>query len=90
MNRTIGFMAGLGAGVGLGMIFAPRSGIRTRVLMQRRATDGADYLRQRGSEVRSAAAEAIRDSTRKMTKGTEAVKAAVEAGKQAFSESLHS
>ena len=90
MNRTIGFLAGLGAGVGLGMIFAPRSGVRTRVLMQRRATDGADYLRQRSTEVRSAAAEAIRDSTRKMTKGSEAIKAAVEAGKQAFSESIHS
>jgi gas vesicle protein len=90
MNRTIGFMAGLGAGISLGMLFAPRSGVRTRLLMQRRATDGADYLRQRSSEVRNAAAEAIRDSTRKMSKGSDAVKAAVEAGKQAFSQSIHS
>jgi|KBSMisStaDraftv2_1062788.scaffolds.fasta_scaffold3130827_2 gas vesicle protein len=90
MNRAIGFLAGLGAGVSLGMIFAPRSGVRTRLLIQRRATDGADYLRQCGSEVRSAASEAIRDSTRRVTKGSEAVRAAMEAGRQAFTESIHS
>ena len=90
MNRTIGFLAGLSTGVGLGMLFAPRSGLRSRMLIQRRATDGADYLRHRGAEVRSAAAEAIRDSTNKMSRGTDALKAAVDAGKHAFTEALRS
>jgi gas vesicle protein len=90
MNRGIGFLAGLSTGISLGMLFAPRSGLRTRLLIQRRATDGADYLRHRGSDVRSAAAEAIRDSTNRMSKGADALKAAVEAGRHAFTESLHS
>ena len=90
MKRAIGFMAGLSAGIGLGMLFAPRSGIRTRWLIQRRATDGADYVRHRGSELCNSAADALRESSRRMTKGSDAVRAAMEAGRHAFNESLHS
>ena len=84
MNRAFGFMIGLGAGAGLGMLLAPRSGVRTRILLRRNANDTAAVLRKRGTNLRDAAAEAIQDGARKITKGTEAVQAAVAAGKQAF------
>jgi gas vesicle protein len=90
MNRVYGFLTGVGAGLGIGLLLAPRSGERTRLLIRRRANDGADYLRQRTTDVRDAAAEALRDGTRKVAKGTDAVKAAVEAGKQAYSQSIRS
>ena len=90
MNRVFGFMIGLGAGAGLGMLLAPRSGQRTRTLLRGKANDSAAYLRKRGTDIRDAAAEAIQDGTRKIEKSTEAVKAAVQAGKQAYSATIHS
>jgi len=39
------FLAGLGIGVGLGLIFAPLSGEETRDRLQRRAEDLADSAR---------------------------------------------
>ena len=90
MNRVCGFLTGIGAGLGLGLLLAPRSGERTRLMIRRKAGDSADYLRQRTTDVRDAAAEALREGTRKATKGTEAVKAAVEAGKHAYSQAIRS
>jgi gas vesicle protein len=90
MNReTYGFLIGLAAGAGLAILLAPRSGERTRLLLRGKARDGATYLREQGSAVRKAATDAIRDSTRKVAREADAVKAAVEAGRQAYSESIH-
>ena len=85
MTRNIyGFLAGLGAGAAMAMLLAPRAGKQTRSIVAKKAADGAAYLRDRGTEVREAAAEAVRESARKINHGTEAVKAAVDAGKQAL------
>ncbi|MCU1335748.1 MAG: Late embryosis abundant protein [Bryobacterales bacterium] len=88
--RLIGFLTGVGAGIGVGMLLAPRTGEKTRKMIRGKANEGAAYLRDRGNEVRDAAAEAIRDSTRKVAKGTEAVRAAVDAGRQAYSDTIRS
>jgi gas vesicle protein len=91
MNRNaFGFLVGLSAGVGAGLLLAPRTGRKTRLLIRRKAVDGTTYLRERGTEIRDAAADAIREKARKVTQGAEAVKAAVNAGRQAFTESIHS
>jgi len=87
MNRFMGFLAGMGAGIGLGLMFAPRSGDRTRALLRERAEGGADYMRRRSTEVKDAAAEALREGSRRMIKETEAVRAAVDAGRRAYNES---
>jgi gas vesicle protein len=89
MNRY-GFLIGLGAGVGLGILLAPRSGEKTRSLLRGKAADGAAYLREQGNNAREATAEIIRDSTRKAAKGADAVKTAMEAGKQAYSDAIRS
>ena len=85
-----GFLIGLGVGVGLGVLLAPRSGERTRSLIRGKASAGAAYLRQQGSDACDAAADAINGGARRVTRETEAVKAAVAAGKQAYSEAIHS
>jgi gas vesicle protein len=91
MIRSIGgFLAGLGAGVGMGMLLAPREGRQTRSMVRNKAAEGASYLRQRSTDVRKAATDAIRENTRRVTEGTEAVKAAVNAGTEAYRDSLRS
>jgi len=89
-NNGFGFLIGLGAGVGIGMLLAPRSGEKTRSMLRDKAADGATYLRQRTADARDVASETIREGTRKITKGTDAVRAAMDAGKQAYSEAIHS
>ena len=90
MNRTIGFLSGLGAGMGLALLLAPRSGDRTRELIRRRASEGADYLWRQSNSARNAAAEALRDSNRRITREADALRAAVGAGRRAYSQSIHS
>ena len=89
-HNLLKFLAGFGAGIGLGMLMAPRSGVRTRLLLRDKANEGAEYLRQRGYEARDAATQAIRDSARRVTKEADAVKSAIEAGRQAYSQSIQS
>lgn len=44
------FLAGLGAGAALALLFAPRSGEETRELLSRKAECGRNYLEARGRE----------------------------------------
>ena len=90
MSRTIGFLSGLGAGMGLGLLLAPRSGDRTRELIRRRASKGADYLWRQSNYARNAAAEAIHESNQRITKEADALRAAVDAGRKAYSQSIRS
>jgi len=87
MDRLMGFFAGMGAGIGLGLLFAPRSGNRTRAILRQRAADGAEYIRQRGGEARDAAAETVREGSRRIASEAEAVRAAVDAGRRAYNQS---
>ena len=68
-NSGIGyFIVGMGIGVAVGMLMAPRSGEETRQLLREKADESKDYLRtkadeskefvrRRGSELRESASE---------------------------------
>ena len=71
----------------MGLLFAPRSGNRTRAILRQRAADGAEYIRQRGSEAKDAAAETVREGSRRIATEAEAVRAAVDAGRRAYNQS---
>ena len=90
MNRVLGFLCGIGAGACVGLLLAPRSGEKTRSLIRKQAGNSADYLRKQTNEVCDAAADALREGSNKVAKGTEAVRAAVEAGKRAYNQTIHS
>src|SRR5712664_1181011 len=93
------FIVGLGIGVAVGMLLAPRSGEETRQLLREKADDGTDFLRtkaeesrefvrRRGSELRESASDLIDRSRDAITRQKEQLAMAVEAGKQAYRESV--
>jgi len=56
-TRTVfpSFLLGLGVGVAIGMLFAPKSGDETRELIKNKAGEGGEFLKQRGSELKDTA-----------------------------------
>ncbi|MBI1791749.1 MAG: YtxH domain-containing protein [Acidobacteria bacterium] len=93
------FIVGLGVGVALGLLLAPRSGEETRRLLREKAEEGTGYLRtraeegkefvrRRSTELKDSAAEAIERSKDALLRQKDQLAMAVEAGKQAYRESV--
>src|SRR5207249_1731444 len=93
------FIVGLGVGVAVGLLLAPRSGEETRQYLRDKAGEGKDYLRskadeskeyvrRRGTELRESAADLIDRSKDVISRQKEQLSMAVEAGKQAYRESV--
>lgn len=80
------FLAGLGIGSLIGILFAPRSGEETRQLINARVDEGRDYLTKRSTELREQADELIDRGRKAVARQRENVTSAVEAGKQAYRE----
>lgn len=87
-KRLSYFFLGLGIGVAVGILFAPKSGEETRGLIKSKAGEGTDYIKRRGEDVRSQAGEAIERGKSAVQKQREQLGAAVEAGKQAYRETF--
>src|SRR5262249_16827932 len=51
-NSFMWFLAGLGFGALLGVLYAPRSGRETREAIRNSAQEGGEYLKTRGREAR--------------------------------------
>jgi len=82
------FFLGLGLGVAVGVLFAPKSGAETRDLLRSKAEEGADYVKRRGVELKDTATEAIDRGKQTVARHRDNLSAAVEAGKQAYRESV--
>jgi gas vesicle protein len=87
-ERLSGFLLGIGAGIGIGILFAPKSGQQTRELLRVKAEDGEDYLVQRGHELRDNAADLINRGKEAISRQKSTLADAVEAGKQAYHEKV--
>lgn len=88
-NKLSYFCLGLGLGVAVGVLFAPKSGAETRDLLRSKAEEGADFVKQRGTELRDTATEAIDRSKQTIKRHKENLSAAVDAGKQAYREAVN-
>lgn len=78
------FAFGLGLGLAIGVLFAPKSGDETREFIRGKADESKDYLRRRGEELRGQANDYIDRGKTVITKQRDHLAAAVEAGKQAY------
>jgi gas vesicle protein len=87
-NKLSFFFLGLGIGVAVGILFAPKSGQETRELIRGKADEGKDYLKRRSEELRDSATDAVERGKSAITRQKEQIAAAVEAGRQAYRETV--
>lgn len=84
------FLLGLGIGVAVGVVFAPQSGEDTRGLIRSKALEGGDYVKRRSEELRDNAEELVEKGKVAIKTQKEQLASAVDAGKQAYRESVSS
>ena len=80
------FLAGLGMGAILALLFAPRSGKETREYIAGKAEEGRDYVKTKTEDLCRQAEGAVEKGKDLVTKQKELLSAALEAGKQAYQE----
>jgi gas vesicle protein len=82
------FFLGLGIGVAVGVLFAPKSGEETREFIKGKAEEGRDYLKRRGEELRDQTADILDRGKQAVASKKDQLTAAVEAGRQAYRETV--
>ena len=80
------FLAGLGIGAVLALLFAPRSGKETRDYIVEKAEEGRDFVINKSEEIRRQAEDAVDKGKDLVNKQKDLLSAALEAGKQAYQE----
>jgi gas vesicle protein len=80
------FLSGVGMGVGIGMLFAPKSGDRTRDLLKGKADEGKEYLKRRSAELCDSATDIIESGKEAIGCQKAALAAGLAAGKEAYGE----
>jgi len=80
------FLAGLGLGAVVGVLYAPRSGSETREALRARAEEGREYVRGRAREAREQASEWVDRGRDVVNQQKDQFRAAYEAGRQAYQE----
>jgi gas vesicle protein len=82
------FFLGLGVGVAVGMIFAPKAGAETRTLIRTRAGESGEYLRRRGSELKQGAGSLVDKGKEAVSRQRQNVSSAIDAGRQAYRDTV--
>jgi len=81
------FFLGMGIGVAVGILFAPKSGEETRRFLREKADEGKDYLKKRGDDLIDSATDMVDRGKSAINRQKDQLSAAVEAGRQAYRES---
>jgi gas vesicle protein len=89
-KRLSYFFLGLGIGVAVGILFAPKAGDETRGLIRDKAGEGADYVKRRSGELKESASELVERSKSAVARQKDQLSSAIEAGKQAYRDTVTS
>ena len=85
-SKFVYFLAGLGVGAIVALLFAPKSGEETRGLIAQKAQEGRDYVTAKSKDLRRQAEEVMEKGKDLVAQQKEQLSAALEAGKQAYQE----
>ena len=88
-SSSIGwFLAGLGLGALVGVLYAPKSGRETRETIRQSATEGRDYIANRGQEFRGQVDTWVKKGKEAVGRSKDQISSAVEAGRQAYRDAV--
>ncbi|HUE51135.1 MAG TPA: YtxH domain-containing protein [Terriglobales bacterium] len=87
-NSFIWFLAGLGVGALVGVLYAPNSGSETREVLRSKADEGREFMRNRARQARERAADLVDRGRDVMNQQKDQFRAAYEAGRQAYREEV--
>lgn len=85
-NSFLWFLAGLGLGAVVGMLYAPQSGEETRETIRQKAEEGRDFVVTRARQAKEQANEWVDKGRDLYQQQKEQVRSAFQAGKQAYDE----
>lgn len=85
-NSFVWFLAGLGLGAVVGILYAPRPGSETRDVLRTKAEEGRDFMRERARQAREQANQWVDRGREVLTQQKEQFRSAYEAGRQAYQE----
>ena len=85
-GSVLWFLAGLGVGAVVGILYAPRSGSETREALRSKAEEGREFVRERARQAREQASEWADRGREAVNQQKEQFRSAYEAGRQAYHE----
>jgi gas vesicle protein len=80
------FLAGLGIGAAVGVLYAPKSGRETREDIQKYAQEGGVYVKDRAKQYKEQANQWVEKGKDVVSQQKDQIRNAVEAGRQAYRE----
>jgi gas vesicle protein len=80
------FLAGLGVGAVVGVLYAPRSGDETREVLRSKAQEGSERVRQQARRAREQAGDWVDRGRDVINQQKEQFRSAYDAGRQAYHE----
>jgi gas vesicle protein len=87
-NKLSYFFLGMGLGVAIGILFAPKSGEETRQLIRDKADEGRGRVKQHADDVRTQAGGIVERGRDVVSKQRDQLSKAVEAGKSAYRDAV--
>jgi len=85
-NSFMWFLAGLGFGALMGVLYAPRSGRETRDAIKNSAQEGSEYLKNRGREAKETVSQWVDRGKDVVGQQKDKISAAIDATRQAYRE----
>lgn len=85
-NSFVWFLAGLGVGALVGVLYAPRAGSEIRETLRTKADDSRDYVRNQAQRAREQAGQWAEKGKEVLNQQKEQFRSAYEAGRQAYQE----
>jgi gas vesicle protein len=82
------FVAGVGIGAAIALLFAPQTGEETRKQIAAKTQEGKDYVTSKGREIAKHAEELVEQGKELVTKQKARLAEVLESGKQAARESF--
>jgi gas vesicle protein len=85
-NSFLWFLAGLGFGALMGVLYAPRSGRETRDALMNTAQEGGEYIKTRGREAKETVSQWVDRGKDVVSQKKEQISSAIDATRQAYRE----